>query len=228
MGFGQSTADKAFQAEDGKNVANTVLHDVSSRDAAVQEAADAAQGLTFVKTHPMNPTTPVQAELSEWARALPPQIQRAAGITGHLANDAATYERLIQANKLAFAKGNLPSRYTERELNLVGKITGGLGTPNEAGGLYWATRGALANRQRDRADFARGYQGERSSQAYENGWQSGPGAKSIFQDPIWQGVTINGKPAVTYATKGGVRYGIFNPYTQDGKPNPNGYVFRVQ
>lgn len=235
-GLGQSTADAEFDKASAGALSQRIEADTGARESALSAAQQAAQALDFVKTHPMNPATPHAADfgnnlralqqVAPWAHAVLPQDVKGLETA---ATDAATYQRLATQAQLEGAKTLLPTRYTERELAMLSHIYPGLTSPNDSAALFWAQYGAMANRKKAQADFAANYNGPKNVGAYSKAWAESPdGQRSIFQDPIWNGVTVNGRPAVAYAEKKGVRYGAFMPFNKDGTPNPNAYVFRVR
>ncbi len=239
-GFGQSTAEAEYDKASAGALSQRIEQDTGTREGAISAGQQAQQALNFVKTHPMNPGAPYAADWANNLRALSqnvPSLFSSAKIADidRAASDPATYERLATQAQLQGAKTLLPSRYTERELNMLGRIYPQLETPNDSAAMFWAQYGSMANRQKTQADFAANYNGPKNVGAYAKAWADSPaGQRSIFQDPIWNGVTINGRPAVAYVTRKNPKtgateqFGAFNPYDKNGTPNPNAYVFRVR
>jgi hypothetical protein len=81
---------------------------------------------------------------------------------------------------------------------------------------------AQAYRTQQQEDFKANYSGDKSDpSAISRSWLSGPGGQSIFQSPIWSGVTIGGKPAFNpqtdiYTDKSGKKWGAWG--TGSGHP----------
>lgn len=198
----------------------------NGREGAIQGRNNALQVQGFALSHPMNPATPGYVAGANYLRMLPPSVLQAAHIDpakiDDLATDAASFNRLTNQNILTLGKTLLPSRYTERELNLTKPIAGSLTTPNEAMLYSSAIQAAGNQRVQDQANFAENYQGPPTRQAFEQGWANSPqGQRSIFQDPqAWKNVTIHGKPAVVYSNDG--QWGAFALGT------PYAYKFKVQ
>ncbi len=217
-----------FNTAQAKSLSDTVDQLSSARENALQVRQGSLQAIAYAKSHPMTAATPHLVQAANALRALPPEMLQAAGIDPNkinaAANDAGVFQRIVNQNLLQAGKTMLPSRYTERELMLAKPIAGSLSTPNEAMEYTAALTGALAKRTQDQADFADGYSGPKTRQAFEKAWAESPqGQRSIFQDPeVWKGVTINGKPAVIYTHVKGQNVGVF------GYGTPQQYVFRVQ
>lgn len=240
VGFGQSTSDAEFDKAAAGALSQRIDQDTGAREGSIAAGQQAAQALAFVKTHPMNPGAPYAADWANNLRALSqnvPSLFSAAKIADidRAASDPATYERLATQAQLQGAKTLLPSRYTERELHMLGRIYPQLETPNDSAAMFWAQYGSMADRQKAQADFAASYSGPKNVGAYTKAWSDSPaGQRSIFQDPIWNGVTVNGRPAVAYVTRKNPKtgateqFGAFMPYDKNGAPNPNAYVFRVR
>jgi len=226
LGGTASAADTAFATGQANDLSSHISALADLREPAIQSRQNALQAQSFALSHPMNPATPGFVAGANYLRALPPAVLQAAGIDPHnadtLATDAATFNRVTNQNILSLGKSLLPSRYTERELNLTKPIAGSLTTPNEAMEFSAAIQGAGAARQKAQADFAANYTGPKSRQAFEQAWAASPaGQRSIFQDPeMWSRVQIHGKPAVVYTPDG--KWGAFALGT------PQAYKFRVQ
>jgi hypothetical protein len=226
VGGTASAADTAFATGQATDLSSHISALTDAREPAIQSRQNALQAQAFALSHPMNPATPGFVAGANYLRTLPPSVLQAAGVdpskVNDLATDAATFNRVTNQNILSLGKTLLPSRYTERELNLTKPIAGGLTTPNEAMEFSAAIQGAGAARQKAQADFAANYTGPKSRQSFEQAWAASPaGQRSIFQDPeMWSHVQIHGKPAVVYTPDG--KWGAF------ALGSPQAYKFRVQ
>lgn len=211
LGLSQSPADAEFDKGQASDASKQLSTDMDARGGALQSLSNAKQALTYVQQNgnATNPALPHLVASANYLRALPPSVlgpiaaavnKSPSDITG-LANDAGVYQRLSSQDLLSFSKTNLPSRYTEREMAVAGKVIPQLTTAPDAATYHWGLQAAIANKQVQRADFASSYSGPKNRQGVEAAWNSTPaGQTSLFEDPIWQGVQIAGAPAVTYKT----------------------------
>ena len=202
---GVSGGQDEFTKDQAKDASDTLSGDMSARSEALQDLDNSRQALSYVQSHgnSMNPTTPYLVAGANYLRSLPPDVLKAVGVNPakpeQSANDAGVYQRLSSEDLLTFSKGHLPSRYTEREMAVAGRVIPGLATAPDAATFHWGLQAAVANKTLQRADFSANYQGPPSRQSIEQAWNSTPaGQASLFEDPIWQGLKIGGKPAVVY------------------------------
>jgi len=136
------------------------------------------------------------------------------GLDSSRANDLNYYSSLIpQVLKTTFT--SFPR--LEKEFELVQAATPSLKTPRDAAALTFATMAAVNAKNEAYARFVAGYQGPHSQDALNKAWQASPQARaSIFADPAFDGLTIDGRPAVYVNPKpyrDGHVYGVFRPGT---------------
>ena len=218
LGYTPNPAEQTFDKGQADAANSQLNSDMDARAGALQDLNSANTGLSYLQTHRGTAATGRFVAGANYLRALPSSVLQAAGInpqiTDRIANDASTYQRLASQNLLSFSKTNLPSRYTEREMAVAGKVIPQLTTPNDAATYHWGLQAALANKTLQRAQFAANYQGPRSLQAIEQAWNASPqGRASLFADPVWKNAQLGGKPAVVYVQKGGQTYGIIGSGT---------------
>lgn len=224
---GQSPGDAAFATGQGADLNKTISETTAAREPAIVAHTNAMQIRNYALSHPMNNAGETSLAISKWLNTVPAPVLQSVGINpadpANAANAATIAQKLTNQSVLQGAKSLLPSRYTERELNLIKPIAGGLNTPSEAMAYNGAVNAALAEREISQADFASRYDGPKTTQAYQSSWANSPqGQASLFQSPAWQGVTLGGKPAVTYFRHSdGQTYGAFGAGI--GKP----YFFKV-
>ena len=156
---------------------------------------------------------------------------RSIGITNpnmeQFVNTADGYRMLTTQMVLPMAK-ELGSNPSNRDAKIIQDSMPGLRTPRQAGAVMFAMQAATANKEAARQRFYGGYTGEQSKSALTRAWGGTPEAKrSIFQDPIFERLMLDGHPAVTYSERNGKRYGVFHPYKADGSINPGAQVFEV-
>lgn len=143
-------------------------------------------------------------------------------------NTADGYRMLTTQMVLPLAK-ELGSNPSNRDAKIIQDSMPGLRTPRQTAVTMFSQQAALQNKEAARQDFFANYAGPQSKSAMTRAWNQSPEAKrSIFQDPVWQKLQIDGHPAVVYKQKGGKTYGIYLPYAADGKPNPRAQVFEAQ
>lgn len=134
------------------------------------------------------------------------------------ANDLNYYSALIpQVTRGSFA--TFPR--LEKEFELVKDAIPSLKTPRDAAALTFATIAATNQRNLDFAQFANSYNGPHSEAALNRAWQTSPlGSRSVFADPIFRQLTIDGKPAVYIPRTpvNGHLWGIFRPGTPNAQP----------
>jgi hypothetical protein len=212
---GADPAHEEFAKSQAQDASKTLSSDMDVRPQAIQNLESARQALSYVQSHAnsTNPATPFAVAGANYLRAIPADTLSAVGVPvakiTQFANDAGVYQRLSSQNLLSFSKSNLPSRYTEREMAVAGKVIPQLSTAPDAATFHWGLQAAIANKELQRADFAANYQGAPSRQGVEQTWNATPGGQtSLFEDPVWQGLKIGGKPAVVYVQKGGRSIGV--------------------
>ena len=213
LGRTPSPADQEYDKNQATAASTELNSDLDARQSALQDRDNARQALSYVQAHKMDQASPHIAAGAAYLRTLPASVLQSVGANpkdiDRAANDPAVYQRLSSQNLLSFSKSNLPSRYTEREMAVAGKVIPQLSTPNDAAAMHWGLQAAIANKALQRAQFAAGYSGPKTRQGVEQTWMNTqPGQASLFEDPVWKGVTLGGKPAVVYTRKGGRTYGI--------------------
>lgn len=131
-------------------------------------------------------------------------------------NTAEGYRMLATQMVLPLAK-ELGSNPSNRDAKIIQDSMPGLKTPRQTAMVTFASQAALQNKEAARQQFFASYEGPQSKAAMQRAWSNSEEAKrSVFQDPIFARLTIEGKPAVTiFPTpyKDGKRYGIFRPGT---------------
>lgn len=134
------------------------------------------------------------------------------GLDSKKANDLSYYSSLIpQVTRGSFA--TFPR--LEKEFELVKDAIPSLKTPRDAAALTFASIAATNNRNAAYSRFATQYDGPPSQRALNKAWLANPQSQtSLFADPVFKNLTIDGKPAVyvnpTPAPNGHV-YGVFRP-----------------
>jgi hypothetical protein len=220
----QSASDTAFDVAQAGELSKTLSAAMAGRQKAMYERENARQALAYVQAHgnQMNPALPYQAAGANYLRSLDPDLLKAVGVDpaqiNQYANDAQTYQRLANQGLLSFAQGNLPSRYTERELSLARPIIGALSTAPDAASFHWGAQLAMHNKEIQRAEAAANYHGPKNQQAFEAAWNASPeGKASLYEDPVWQHIQIGGQPAVIFTKDknghdvGVIGYGTASP-----------------
>jgi hypothetical protein len=200
-----SAAQTEFDKDQAGDASKTLSMDMDARPQALQDLDSARTALAYVQAHPngLNPATPFKVAGANYLRSLSPETLNSVGIPAgkinQYANDLGVYQRLSAENLLTFSKSHLPSRYTEREMAVASKVIPGLTTTPDAATFHWGLQAAVANKALQRADFSANYQGAPSRQTVEQAWNTTPaGQASLFEDPVWQGLKIGGKPAVVF------------------------------
>lgn len=219
-GVGQSAGPGAeeFGKQDAEAFSNTVstvanptamMHEQNSRDVVLQ-ALHTVQGLdpnafTADKYHAMS-------------------LLRSTGLAPPAANDfvnnVATYSGLLpQVLRGTFS--TFPR--LEKEFEVVKAGMANISTPRDAASVLLGTQAAIHDRNLAFSNFVSNYKGAPSEQAMTQAFNSSPaGQASMFADPVWQNMTIGGKPAVMVGQQpvptgqpgAGHVWGIFRPGTK--------------
>lgn len=148
------------------------------------------------------------------------KILRSIGIQNpdleNFTNTAEGYRMLTTQMVLPLAK-ELGSNPSNRDAKIIQDAMPGLKTPRQTAMVTFASQAALQNKEAARQEFFANYSGPQSKASMQRAWSDSEAAKrSVFQDPIFQRLQIEGKPAVTIFPqpyKDGKRYGIFRPGT---------------
>lgn len=131
-------------------------------------------------------------------------------------NTAEGYRQLTTQMVLPLAK-ELGSNPSNRDAKIIQDSMPGLKTPRQVAMVTFASQAALQNKEAARQEFFANYDGPQSKSAMQRAWSQSEAAKrSVFQDPIFARLSIEGKPAVTIYPqpyKDGKRYGVFRPNT---------------
>lgn len=187
----------------------TTINGLQNGITSARQAVIAAQAIN------PNAFTPREANVAA--------VLNSVGLDSARANDLAYYKSLIpQVTKGSFT--TFPR--LEKEFELVKDAIPQLSTPRDAAALTFATIAARKAKDLAYSQFASQYQGTPSQRALNQAWQASPQAQaSIFADPVFRNLTMDGKPAVyinqTAAPNGHI-YGVFRPNT------PNQQTFLVQ
>lgn len=210
FGRSQPTAEKAFSAEDATNFGKTVEQAGPEQQMAVQShIVTAQQAVHAAQSINPNAWTPQVKAVADTLNAL--------GLDSKQANDLNYYASIIpQVTRASFS--TFPR--LEKEFQLVKAAIPGLTTPRDAASLTFATIAAVNERNLAFLKFTNDYQGAHSEAALNKAWQASPqGSASIFADPIFRGLTMDGKPAVYInpTPHNGHTYGVFRPGTKDAQ-----------
>lgn len=218
-GAGQSAGPAAeqFGKADATAFSKTqaTVADPATMIAYAHKAAIAQQAVTAAMAINPNQWTPAEKTVASTLNAL--------GLDSKRANDLSYYSSLIpQVTRGSFT--TFPR--LEKEFELVKDAIPGLQTPRDAAALTFASIAATNNRNAAYSKFAAQYSGPPSQQALNKAWLASPDSKtSIFADPVFSHLTMDGKPAVfvnpTPAPNGHV-YGVFRP----GTPNAQTFLVR--
>jgi hypothetical protein len=133
------------------------------------------------------------------------------------ANNLTLYQSSL--NQMVADNGRaFPGRFTDKDLGLTKGVMAQLTSPRDAAAVLIATKAATTNREKSYLDGIRSYNGY-SQRDYDNGFaQSTPG--SLFADPAFQNVTVNGRPFVQIGTQphtDGHVYGVIMPGTKQAQ-----------
>lgn len=232
---GISPGAEAYSKGQADALNTQLTADVSdtARQTAMAARDTAMRALQVAQTTPFNPATPGAYAGARVLSVLPAPMLKAIGIDpakiGAEANNIAIYEQATKQLMLPFAKSNLPSRFTQNELALVGSMFGKISDPNSAALLMGAWAVASNDKVLQHNDFARQYQPSGTTpnvQSYQRDWANSPqGRQGLLADPIFQQVKIGGQPVVKPFTFKGRTYlavlpGLGHPtfYDADGQP----------
>lgn len=200
--------------------AQTIASAGDARNKAANTARQYGDALRSALSLDSNNLTGVKLGLAKSFRAL--------GFDNpNLEQFVATAEGLRQLTTqmvLPMAK-ELGANPSNKDAEIIMKSQPSLTTPKQVAVVTFATNAALNNKEAARQEFFANYTGPQSKAALQRAWAASPqAAASIYQDPVWQQMTLNGKPAVMIPDKpykDGKRYGIFMPGT------PRQQVFEV-
>jgi hypothetical protein len=195
LGVSQSPASAAYAGDQATQLSKVVTADQEARQNAITSHDNAMRAIAAASSTAFNPLAPERYQAEKIGSIL--------GIPSKDMDSLAAYQQLSTSAFLAYAKTNLPTRYTERELNLVKPAIGGIKDPNSAALMAAGLQAAIANKTLARAQYADSYEPAKglTRQQYEAGWGNSPaGRASLFSDPVWQSIQIGGKPAVVRST----------------------------
>jgi hypothetical protein len=209
VGTSQAPQQAAYNLGDTKNL-------VSAQKTAPQEAAkaradrdSATAALSLVSSINPNAFTPTSKAFIDAANVL--------GLARSQANNLAMYKEEIARNQGAEAK-QFGGRVSKADIDLAGQVSGGLTTPQDAASFMLARRIALANRQAAYQDGLSNYNGI-GKHDYDRQFTQSANASSIYADPVFQTLKINGRPAVQILPKApdGHVYGVLLPGSKTPK-----------
>src|SRR6185312_5479553 len=211
VGTSQTPGAKTFAEHDAAALMDTIQKEASpERQVALQGAiASAQQAVKSAMAINPNEWTPANLQIQKTLNAI--SASSPIKFDTSKANDLSYYQTLIpQITRGSFS--TFPR--LEKEFELVKDAIPSLKTPRDAAALTFATIAATNQRNLDFAMFATQYtaSGNTSEAGLNRAWQaSALGQRSLFADPTFQGLQIDGKPAT-----------FINP-----KPAPNGHVYGV-
>lgn len=190
---------------------------------AQSNARNARTGFDQVLQLDPNNLTGFKLGAAKLIRSLYPQSPDLENFVG----TAEGYRQLTTRMVLPKAK-ELGSNPSNRDAKIITESMPNLSTPRQAGAVYFAMESASATKEAQRQEFFQNWQGEPRKSAMQRAWSETPEAKrSIFQDPTFARLQLNGHPAVVQVERNGTKYGIYMPYLPNGKVNPNAQTFRV-
>lgn len=221
LGVSQTPGDEEYQKDDAKYFADEVNAHGAQAIMGLQNARSVTeQAIHLAQTLQPNAGTELMGNLAG-------AVNAATG--GHIgakeANQVSTYEALLpQVLRGTLGGGSWPR--LDKEFHVIAAASAGVNTPKDAAQILLATQAATQARNLAYANFVANYQGPHSKTALTKAWMAQPAANaSIFSDPVWRGVTIDGKPAVRVGDRplpDGHVYGVFMPGT------PNAQTFMVR
>jgi hypothetical protein len=142
-------------------------------------------------------------------------------------NTAEGYRMLTTQMVLPLAK-ELGSNPSNRDAKIIQDSMPSLRTPRQTAAVSFAQAAATHAKEAARQNFYANWTGDQSKAAMQRAWSASPEAKrSIFQDPVFQSLQLDGHPAVVFKEAGGKRYGVFHPYNADGSINQHAQVFEA-
>lgn len=216
---GISPGAAAYSKGQADALNTTITSDLAARTSAMVNHDAALRIITTAQNlgpGAFNPATPAAYEGAKIFSALPPALQQVAasamGTTpakiGTFAANVANYQQATRSLMLTMAKTVLPSRYTERELNLLSTVYGKISDPQTAAVVMGGMLAATNEKVMQRSQFAQGYTPGSTPgvQDYEKQWANSPaGRQDIFASPTLQHIMVGGKPMV-------------QPFTYKGQP----------
>ena len=168
--------------------------------------ANATTGLTLLNSTDVNPNdlTPLAKRFAGGLNAL--------GISAKDANNLALYQQAANTALIGHAH-DFGGRNTDKDLAIEQSVVPSLTTPRDAAAFAFATQAAIANRALQWETFVTEHPQVTSHNQLLAMYNNGPNAASIYADPAFQKLTINGHKAVQIipqVQKDGHVYGIFN------------------
>lgn len=217
---GQLEADKVDYQEGAKAVAGAQ----EASTAAATNARNASMAFDGILQLNPNQATPFIVGAKKLMATLHPDNPELQQYVG----SAEGYRMLTTRMVLPKAK-ELGANPSNKDSEIIFKSMPGLTTPRAAGAVYFGMEAATANKEAARQAFFQNWQGDQRASAMKRAWANSPEAKkSIFQDPIFSRLTLNGHPAVVYKTsRDGRKFGVFMPYNADGSVNKSAQVFEA-
>jgi hypothetical protein len=214
LGQGQSTAEAQYAKQDADAFAKSQT--LYADPAAVMKMQN-AHDITLQALHSAQALSPNAFTAASGQAAA---IGNALGIPGAstLANNVSTYRALLpQVLRGTFT--TFPR--LEKEFEVVKSASANVNTPKDAASILLATQAAIHERNLAYSDFLANWKGAPSQQAVNRAFNNSPaGQASMFASPAFQGLTINGKPAVLIGNrplKDGRTYGVFMPGTANAQ-----------
>lgn len=178
--------------------------DVTARD-------NAMAGARMAQT--LNPSnlTPHIADISNTLQGLGIKLPKNLN-----ANDLSIYQRLAAKN-LTDAVTVFPK--TQSEFHAIGDVVANAKSPGDAAAVAFTSAAVVKDQQLQQKQFRQQWAarnpGDNSEKNFQKAWNMQPQAnQSPFASPLWQGIHINGQPAVS--VKNGVA--VFMPGTPQAKP----------
>lgn len=220
LGEGQSTQAKEF-AEGDTAAFNKTLSTVANPQAMMQQQN--ARDIVLQTLHTVQGLNPNAFTADKYGAA---RLLSAAGFkpTQDFTNDVATYSGLLpQVLRGTFS--TFPR--LEKEFEVVKAGMANITTPRDAASVLLATQAALHDRNLAYAQYASDWKGAPSQRAIDQSFNNSPaGQTSLFADPVWKNMTINGKPATMVGTApipagqpgAGHVWGVFRPGTPFAQP----------
>lgn len=215
-GTSQPTGEAQYAKDDAAAFSKTIATEADPQTIMgyQRSAATAQQAVNAAMAINPNEFTPKVKQVADVLNGL--------GLDSSKANDLNYYASIIpQVTRTTFK--TFPR--LEKEFETVKAAIPGLKTPRDAAALTFASIAATNNQNAAFANFATNYTGPHSQDALNKAWAASPQAHtSIFADPVFKTLTMDGKPAVyiNQTPHNGHVYGVFRPGT------PNAQTFLVQ
>lgn len=207
-----SETNESTAASDMLKSDPTVINSASNNQKVTDEA------ISYLDKNPINKSTPLSRDLTAGLATLginPAVVQN---------NQTAIYQQAIgkmqqAAGKAAYGSNAAHGINIETENKIIGDLT-----PNDAAKMYLATRQAnenqASNYEKFKADYQQNSNNPRSNGAITQAWLKSPYNKSIYSDPTFLNMRVNGPngqpvPVVKQVVVNGTRYGsLVNPEGQ--------------